>query len=301
MTRLQPVITSHHNEWFKATLQLHQTSVRRDQQRFLIEGTHLLEEAIATGWPLESICFEESWAEQNPSLLQRIKIDPKRRNLVLQPASSDLLRRLSTTNTRCPVVAVAIHQQMDETNQKPISLALAIESLQDPGNLGSMIRIAAAGDVSHVVLSRDSVSPTNPKVLRSTAGQWFRSPPTFADLPQFLRIQAAASLQILAACADGKSYWEVDLKRPTIFLLGNEGSGLSSEISALASGRIAIPMAAGVESLNVAITAALLIYEAKRQRETATPSSESTRVADAASIRTERIEAEPHGAEPHSV
>ena len=266
MTRLQPVITSHHNEWFKATMQLHQTSVRRETKRFLIEGTHLLEEAIATGWPLESICYEEPWAEQNRPLLQQIKTDPNRESVVLQPASSDLLRRLSTTNTRCPVVAVAIHQEFDEANRKPISLALAIESIQDPGNLGSMIRIAAAGDVSHVVLSRDGVSPTNPKVLRSTAGQWFRSPPIVVDLPQFLKLQAAASLQILAACADGKSFWEVDLKRPTIFLLGNEGSGLSSELLALASGRIAIPMAPGVESLNVAITAALLIYEAKRQR-----------------------------------
>ena len=266
MTRLQPVITSHHNDWFKSTMQLHQTSVRRDRQRFLIEGTHLLEEAIATGWPLESICYEESWAAQNQSLLHQIKTDPQRLDLFLQPASSDLLRRLSTTNTRCPVVAVAIDQEIDESNRKPISLALAIESLQDPGNLGSMIRIAAAGDVRHVVLSRDSVSPTNPKVLRSTAGQWFRSPPLVVDLPQFLQIQAAASMQILAACADGKSFWEVDLNRPTIFLLGNEGSGLSSEMLSLASGRIAIPMAPGVESLNVSIAAALLIYEAKRQR-----------------------------------
>ena len=154
-----------------------------------------------------------------------------------------------------------------------VSLALAVESLQDPGNLGSMIRIAAAAGVKQVFLSNDCVSPTNPKVLRSTAGQWFRSPPAIGDLTSFLTRQSASSVQILAACADGKSFWEFDLTRPTIFLLGNEGSGLSSGILTLATGRISVPMAAEVESLNVSVTAALLIYEAQRQRKSVLPSA----------------------------
>ncbi len=264
--RFQPIISSHHNEWFKSAMRLHQVSERRDRCQFLIEGTHLVEEAIATGWPLESICFEEAWAEQNKLLLDRLIADPNRTKVLLQPATTDILRRLSTTSSRSPVVGVAVHRAHDESDFTPISLALAVESLQDPGNLGSMIRIAAAAGVSQVFLSRDSVSPTNPKVLRSTAGQWFRSPPIVTDLPSFLKQQAAASVQILAACAGGESYWNSDLTRPTLFLLGNEGNGLSAEIRALATGQISVPMATGVESLNVSITAALLVYEAQRQR-----------------------------------
>jgi RNA methyltransferase, TrmH family len=264
--RILPVISSNHNEWFKATMRLHQASVRREDHKFLIEGSHLIEEAIATQWPLESICFEESWADQNQSLLQRILQDANRPQLIVQPATRELLRRLSTTATRTPVIGVAYEKKINEIDKRPISLALAIESLQDPGNLGSMIRIAAAGGVSHVFLSDDSVAPTNPKVLRATAGQWFRNPPIVTDLREFLRTQKAASLQILAASADGRSFWETDLSRPTILLLGNEGNGLSTEMRALATDSISVPMVPGVESLNVSITASLLVYEALRQR-----------------------------------
>ena len=265
--RYQPIISSHHNEWFKSAMRLHQASERRDRCQFLIEGTHLVEEVVATGWPLESICFEEAWAEQNKPLLARLVADPNRTKVLLQPVTKDILRRLSTTSSRSPVVGVAVHRARDECDITPVSLALAVESLQDPGNLGSMIRIAAAAGVSQVYLSRDSVSPTNPKVLRSTAGQWFRSPPIVTDLPNFLKQQAASSVQILAACAEGESFWKSDLTLPSLFLLGNEGNGLSAESRALATGLISVPMATGVESLNVSITAALLIYEAQRQRE----------------------------------
>ena len=264
--RFLPVISSHHNEWFKSIQRLHQSTERRDRNRFLIEGTHLVEEAIATNWPLESICFEEGWAKQNQPLLDRIAADPNRSNVLLQPATTDILRRLSTTSSRCSVVGVAVDQDAAKSDVDPISLALAVESLQDPGNLGSMIRIAAAAGVNHVFLSDDCVSPTNPKVLRSSAGQWFRSPPLVIALPAFLKRQADSSVQILAAGVNGKSFWETELTGPTLFLLGNEGNGLSSEIRSLATGEISVPMSLGVESLNVSITAALLIYEAQRQR-----------------------------------
>jgi len=266
MTRVQAMITSHHNDWFKSVMKLHQASERRDQRKFLIEGTHLVEEAIATDWPLESLCFEEAWAAQNEPILNRIRKDPSRVKIVLQPATKDILNKLSTTSSRTPVVGVAfLHDRVAERS-KQNSLALAVESLQDPGNLGSIIRIAAAAGVGQVYVSEDSVAPTNPKVLRSTAGQWFRSPPVVTDLKQFLKVQKAASWQILAACADGESYWEMDLTQPTLFLLGNEGGGLSPEMLSLATDKVSIPMAASVESLNVSIAGALLLYEAQRQR-----------------------------------
>lgn len=266
MTRLQTMISSHHNDWFKSVMKLHQASERRDQRKFLIEGTHLVEEAIATGWPLESLCFEETWAVQNQPLLNRIATDPSRDKVLLQPATKDILNRLSTTTSRTPVLGVAYLQERFAKHSNPASLAVAVESLQDPGNLGSLIRIAAASGVGHIYVSEDSVAPTNPKVLRSTAGQWFRSPPVVTDLKQFLRVQKAASWQVLAACADGKSFWETDLTQPTLFVLGNEGGGLSPEMLSLATGKVAVPMADSVESLNVSVVGALLLYEAKRQR-----------------------------------
>jgi len=264
--QFQPVITSHHNESFKSILKLHQASERRDRKTFLIEGAHLVEEAIATDWPLESIWFEEAWADSDRTVLSKIALEKKHSNISLQPTTRDLMRKLSTTTSRAPVIGVAIQKEVIGNSSKPTSLGLVVESLQDPGNLGSMIRISAAAGIGQVVLSRDSVSPTNPKVLRASAGQWFRSPPMVTDLSSFLRQQSSISVQILAACAEGDSYWEHDLTRPTLFLLGNEGNGLSPQVRELASGTISVPMAKDVESLNVAITSAVLTYEALRQR-----------------------------------
>jgi RNA methyltransferase, TrmH family len=267
MNRILPVITSQHNAWVKSVLRLHQTAERRERNRFLIEGSHLVEEAIANDWPLESICYEAEWAESHADLLRRVATDPNRLGLVLQPASQDILKRLSSTATQLPVLAVAMQYELPMKQSGDGSLALALESLQDPGNLGSMIRIAAAGNVNEIYLSEDSVSPTNPKVLRASAGQWFRSPPTVTDLPQLIQHKQAESWQVLATCAEGKSFWETDLTVPTLLLFGNEGNGLSPEMQSMATGKISVPMALNVESLNVSIAAALIVFESLRQRQ----------------------------------
>ncbi|HUP79433.1 MAG TPA: RNA methyltransferase substrate-binding domain-containing protein, partial [Pirellula sp.] len=112
--RFQPVISSHHNETFKSAMRLHQATERREQCKFLIEGTHSVEEAIATGWPLESIWFEETWAEQNRQLLDGMRSDSSRCRVLLQPATMEILHRLSTTSSRSPVVGIANHPQRAE-------------------------------------------------------------------------------------------------------------------------------------------------------------------------------------------
>ena len=267
--RLEPTITSVQNAWVKEIKRLHHSSNRYEQQKFLIEGSHLVEEALATGWPLEAICFDANWARNNQEILAAIDEDASRRNVLLQPASEAILRQLSTTDSACSVIAVALQGESIAFAPRELSLAIAVESVQDPGNLGALIRIAAAAGIGPIILSPDSVDPFNPKVLRSTAGQWFRGPPVVVDLLSLLRSQRKKNVQILAASANGKSFWECDLTVPTIFLLGNEGAGLSSELRAEATDVIAIPMAEGVESLNVAVTGALLIFEAQRQRKTA--------------------------------
>lgn len=267
--RLEPKITSVQNAWVKTIKRLHHSSNRHEQQKFLIEGSHLVEEAIVTGWPLEAICFDANWALNNQEMLAAIDKDATRRNVLLQPASESILRRLSTTDSACSVIAVALQGESIAFAPRELSLAIAVETVQDPGNLGALIRIAAAAGIGPIILSPDSVDPFNPKVLRSTAGQWFRGPPVVVDLISLLRSQRKKNVQILAASANGKSFWECDLTVPTIFLLGNEGAGLSSELRAEATDVIAIPMAKGVESLNVAVTGALLLFEAQRQRKTA--------------------------------
>jgi TrmH family RNA methyltransferase len=147
-------------------------------------------------------------------------------------------------------------------------MGLALETVQDPGNLGTIIRSAAAAGTDRVWLSQDSVDLDNPKVLRSSAGQWFRLPVTVSpDLKDVVYQCQAQGIQVVATVPDATvSYWEIDLQRPTLILLGNEAAGLSADLVSLADQQVTIPLCSGVESLNVAIAAALMVYEAQRQR-----------------------------------
>lgn len=149
-----------------------------------------------------------------------------------------------------------------------MQLGVALETLQDPGNLGTVIRTAAAVGADRLWLSDDSVDLDNPKVLRASAGQWFRLPMTVSgSLPTDLKALQAQGMQIVATLPTAQlTYWQVDFTQPTIVLLGNEGAGLSAALVEIADVAVKIPLAAGVESLNVGIAAALILYEARRQQ-----------------------------------
>jgi TrmH family RNA methyltransferase len=260
MTNPTP-IASIRNPWIRTLRQLQVVKGRRSQQCFLVEGTHLLQEAIATQWPLSAVCHTPEWVDRHANLVRQIPTAVRQ-----QTVSADVLRSLSTTQTPDGVVAIARHRSSTRPT-KSLSLAIGLETLQDPGNLGTLVRTAAAVAADGIWLSGDSVDPEHPKVLRASAGQWFRQPPTVVSLPDWLQSCRHSSLQVLAAAADGIPFWQYDLTQPTIFLLGNEGAGLSEKLCNLADGIVSIPMAIGVESLNVSTTGALLLYEAVRQRE----------------------------------
>ena len=116
-------------------------------------------------------------------------------------------------------------------------------------------------------MSRDSVDFDNPKVLRASVGEWFRLPMAIdCNLQQVVTAHQQQGVKIVATLPQAnKTYWSIDYTRPTLILLGNEGAGLSTELIALADEHIQIPLLSGVESLNVAISAALILYEARRQ------------------------------------
>lgn len=145
---------------------------------------------------------------------------------------------------------------------------LLLESIQDPGNLGTMIRTGEGAGISGIVMNSTTVDIFNPKVIRATMGSIFRVPfVTAADFPGTLQELKGQGIRLFAAHLEGScSYEEPDYTVGTGFLIGNEGNGLSEEIAAMADSRIRIPMAGQVESLNAAIAATLLMYEAARQR-----------------------------------
>ncbi|MGB3614954.1 MAG: RNA methyltransferase [Elainellaceae cyanobacterium] len=261
------MLSSLQNPTVKQLRKLHRVKERRKQDCFLLEGTHLIEEACSVNWPLQVVCHTEAWQHNHPSLWQQAIQQAQQVELV----SEAVLDAIATTAHPDGVVASAGHPQIapDGTEDAALpSLGLALETIQDPGNLGTIIRTAAAAGADRLWLSEDSVDIVHPKVLRASAGQWFRSPleqrPTWYD--DIAQLQG--KLQIVATCPTApQAYWDLDLTLPTLLLVGNEGAGLSDRAMQLADVRVSIPAVAAVESLNVAVATALLLYEAVRQRQ----------------------------------
>lgn len=257
------MLTSVKNSWIKQVRKLSQAKARRDHAQFLLEGTHLVQEALAVGYPLVAAHCTPDWCDRHPDTWTALVAQCPRAELV----SPEVLAAVATTVNPDGVVAVAAHQPAAAPPEVP-DLAIAAETLQDPGNLGSLIRTAAAVEATGLWLSPDSVDPESPKVLRASAGQWFRLPICVSDLGQQLSQWRQQGVQIVGTRAQADiRYWDLDLRPPTVILLGNEGAGLSSAALEQVTHQVYIPQAPGVESLNVAIAAALMLYEAKRQRQ----------------------------------
>ncbi|NJN88772.1 MAG: RNA methyltransferase [Leptolyngbyaceae cyanobacterium SL_7_1] len=256
------MLTSLQNPLVKQLRKLHRPKERREQQLFLLEGTHLIEEACLVDYPLALVCCTPDWQEAHPDLWAVLQPRVARIELV----SPEVLAAIATTTTPDGVVAAALRSS-PLAFPATITLALAVETLQDPGNLGTIIRTAAAAGADGLWVSTDSVDLDHPKVLRASAGQWFRLPMQVVDLSDPIAHFKAAGGQVIATLPSADlTYWELNWQRPSLILLGNEGAGLSPELAAQADVEVTIPLMAGVESLNVAIAAALLLYEARRQR-----------------------------------
>lgn len=256
------IINSTHNSLLKEIRKLHNSKGRREEQLFLLEGTHLLEEACAAGYPLAVVCCTPEWQEQHQELWQQACKLADRAEFV----SVRVLHSIATTIEPDGVLATARHTEAAPPQLS--TLGIALETIQDPGNLGAIIRTAAAANADGLLLSADSADLDNPKVLRASAGAWFKLPMGVCDdlTAEVSRCQSQG-MQILAAVPDAKfTYWEVDLREPTLIVLGNEGSGLSAKLVKMADRQIQIPVSRGVESLNVSIASALILYEAQRQR-----------------------------------
>jgi RNA methyltransferase, TrmH family len=258
------IITSTQNPLVKAVRRLHQAKERHQEQAFLLEGTHLLQEACAVDLALEVFCATILWQNQHPELWQQASDRSARTELV----SDQALAAMATTVHPDGVIAVA-KRSNDRQPSWSADLVLLLDRLQDPGNLGTIIRTAVAAGADGLWIGNQSVELDHPKVLRASAGQWFRLPMAVSAEPiELLHNYRRQGCQIVATSMTASlDYWQLDFTSPTLLLLGNEGGGLSSELMAEADRTVRIPMATEVESLNVSITAALLLYEARRQRQ----------------------------------
>ena len=239
----------------------------RTDGQVLIEGPHLLEEALASGVPIEVAAFSEAesrsrlagLAEQaNAAGAQTIVVTPQ----VLAAMSPVRQPSGAVAIGRCGPLAVR-----DVLGRSP-QLALIVGDVQDPGNVGAIVRAAEACGASGLITGDGSADAFGWKAIRGSMGSIFRLPVAVRQpLAEAVELARAAGLRLLAAVPrGGTSLPECDLKGPVGILLGGEGAGLSAVIVDRADGRLTIPMQHPVESLNVAVAAALILYEASRQR-----------------------------------
>lgn len=257
------MLTSLQNPLVKQIRKLHSTKERHKQELCLLEGTHLLQEACQVNYPLVTVCCTPEWQISHPVIWEAACSHSERVEIV----SKEILEAIATTVQPDGVIATA-KRRINQTQVPFTGLVLALETIQDPGNLGTIIRTAAATGATGLWLSSDSVDVDSPKVLRASAGQWFRvNTAVTEDLQGTVKQSQQAGMQVVATLPTANlTYWDVDWRKPSLILLGNEGAGLSPDLAAMADQQVKIPLSPGVESLNVAIAAALMLYEVQRQK-----------------------------------
>lgn len=236
---------------------------REREGKFLIEGEHLVQEALKSGAAIETIAYAE--ARGLPKSIADIIGDK-----IEQVAVSDaVLTRCSDTVTPQGVFAV-VHKQMTsplEILNHHRALVMVVDGVQDPGNLGTIIRSADAVGASAVLLGKGTVDLYNAKTIRSTMGSIFHLPIGECDLKELLPLAKDRSVHIVATrLEESLSCYEVDFTRDTWFIVGNEGAGVSETALHNANSFVKIPMPGRAESLNVAMAATILLFEAMRQR-----------------------------------
>jgi TrmH family RNA methyltransferase len=230
-----------------------------------IEGPKLLEEALRAGLRIDCV-FVAQGAEH---LLEGLPL-PAETEVLLVPR--DLLESALATVTPQPVAALVeppdwtwAHMLGGQPSAAP--LILILDGLQDPGNLGTILRSAEAFGASGVISHPGTVSAWNPKAVRASAGSVFRLPLLAVSAQECFARLLEAGVKIWTTTMHGAQPADlVDLAGPVALLIGNEGNGVSDHLAAKASGRLTIPCPGPVESLNAAVAASVLLYEASRQR-----------------------------------
>ena len=253
------------NARVREAAKLRQKKFRRETGCVLIEGARLVADALASGASVREIFSTRAFCESECGKVIRVCAGSD--CTVITDAAA---AKLSDTQTPQGVFAVVEFQTktLADVELGIDALVLVADGISDPGNLGTMVRSAAALGACCVVASGDSCDVLNPKCVRATMGAVFRIPVVSGTaLADAVGLLKERGLCIAAAVArDGRAPWHVDLERPTALLVGSEAEGLSKEALDLADEVITIPIHHGTESLNAAASAAALLYEAARQR-----------------------------------
>ncbi len=256
------MITSTDNQAVKNILKLIKSSkYRNEHDTFVIEGLRLYNDCRAE----DIICtyVTEDFINRYPDVIKGEEVE-----LV----SDKIMKHMTDTKTPQGILATV---RMKKTGVDDLAFAdkdkppalLALENIKDPGNLGTIIRMAEGAGISGVIMSKETVDIYNPKVVRATMGSIFRVPFAYTESldKELIKLKEAGNM-ICAGHLDGVNLYSCDFRKGVVVLIGNEAKGLSDSISNLADTKLRIPMLGEVESLNAAMAATIISYEILRQR-----------------------------------
>lgn len=256
------IITSANNPIIKEIKGLKTKKGRAKAQAFLLEGSRLVLDAVHSDAQIKYLIVSDTYAEKGEYLSEKIH---KIRTIQIPDR---LFTNISEIESPQGIMAIAEIPQYDEHNMlEGASRIIALENLQDPGNIGTIIRTSDACGFDAVIVSRDSADIYNPKVIRSTMGAVFHLPVIEVhDFYGTLRIAKEKGLSIAAAhTRKSEPCWKVNLANNIVIVIGNEANRISDKLLGLADSTIMIPMNSRAESLNAAAAASILIYESMRQ------------------------------------
>ncbi|GAB6049205.1 RNA methyltransferase [Hydrogenophilus islandicus] len=239
------------------------SSVRRAARWVLLEGAHLVEAAVAARWPLVDVWVDSGGEARFQPLLAQVAA----LGIPVTRVTTEVLAAVTETTTPQGIVAEVIPPEPQLQPWGDCDLVIA-DGIQDPGNVGALLRVAAAAGVRAVWLAPGSAHAWSPKVLRAAMGAHMVVAIFEGEVPDAVWQPYAAQERLIATSLDrgSRSFYTLDLRRPVAWIMGNEGAGVRPvwfERGALSAH---LPLAPGVESLNVATAAAVFLFEAERQR-----------------------------------
>jgi TrmH family RNA methyltransferase len=258
------MITSASNERVKYVHALARRKTRQEEGRFVVEGLRLIEEAIRAHVTPDFIFYTTDLDERGQKLIERLHAS----GVTCLDVTPGVMKLCAETET--PPGLLAVLPMSGATLPIRPTLSVVADALRDPGNLGTLIRATAAAGADELLLGPGTVDAYNPKVVRGAMGNHFRLPMTAFTWPAIAARLNGMSVW-LADARGALPYTEVDWTRPSALIVSGEADGASAEAQNLATGRVFIPMQNSVESLNAAVAAAVILFEAQRQRRAAAP------------------------------
>ncbi len=264
------LVTSSQNPEVKQYTALLRKKYRDRTGLIPLEGVRLIEEALKQQVEFTSVLYSEELLKrlQGRELLQTISIkQPEVRTI---NTAKGLLKETADTENPQGILAVVKKPEyhLNQVTESKNPFILVLSGVQDPGNLGSMIRTASAAHVSGVIVTRGTVDIYNPKTLRGTMGAIFQIPVvSIKDVESVINYLRDCDIKIMVTDLEGKiSCFQTDFTAPTAVVFGSEAFGVSEELKIAADQSIKIPILGPVESLNVSVSAGVIVYEGIRQR-----------------------------------